>query len=79
MDIKRMTEVEMDNAANALIDWFKSQDIKPSDGSIIMLRLISTQLVGKTTNLVELEKAINNLVTILTCDVVLELKSKLGS
>lgn len=39
-----MTEKDYNDAGNALIDWFKSQGINPADGSIIMIKLIATQI-----------------------------------
>lgn len=71
-----LTDKEYDEAANALIDWFKSQDIKPVDGAKIMIKLMATQLVAKTTDLNKLQSAISNISIALTCDVVLELKFK---
>lgn len=53
-----MTDKEYDDAANALINWFKSQNIHPKDGAIIMLKLIATQLVARTTDLKDLREAI---------------------
>lgn len=71
-----MTEKEYDDAANALIDWFKSQDIKPSDGALIMLKLIATQLVARTTDLKDLREAIDNIAQVVAIEVAQELRSK---
>jgi len=70
-----MTEKDMFDAENALIDWFKSQDIKPSDGSLIMLKTIATQITSRTHDLDELKEAINNASLILVYEVAMIVKS----
>lgn len=71
-----MTEQEYDDAGNALIEWFKSQEIVPKDGAIIMLKLIATQLVARTTDLKDLKKAIDNTAKVIAIEVVQELRNK---
>ena len=66
-----MTEKDMLDAETALINWFKSQDIKPSDGALIMLRTIATQITSRTHDLEELKEAINNASLVLTYEVAL--------
>lgn len=69
-----MTEKEYDDASNALIEWFKSQDIKPSDGAIIMLKLIATQLVSKDTDIKNLNEHVKYITTLLSLEIVEELR-----
>lgn len=71
-----MTEQEYDDAGNALIEWFKSQEIVPKDGAIIMLKLIATQLVARTTDLKDLREAIGNIAQVVAIEVVQELRSE---
>lgn len=71
-----MTDKEYDDAANALINWFKSQGIKPKDGTIVMLKLIATQLVARTTDLKDLREAVGNIALVVAIEVAQELRSE---
>lgn len=71
-----MTEQEYEDAGNALINWFKTQGISPANGSIIMFKLIATQLVAKTRELDKLSKAIKTASEVLTIEVADELRRK---
>jgi len=72
-----LTDKEHDEAANALINWFKSQNINPGDASVIMLKLIATQLVAKTTEVDRLVQAISLATKILTTDVASQIKKRM--
>ena len=57
-----MNDTELDDAGNALINWMKSQDISPANGTAIFIKIMATQLVAKTTNNeFELYAAIQNI------------------
>ena len=71
-----MNEAELDDAGNALINWMKSQDISPANGTAIFVKLMATQLVAKTTDLDRLQFAVDNIKELLTTEIVLELKRK---
>jgi hypothetical protein len=70
-----ITEKDSSAAGDALIDWFKSQGLDPADGSLVMLKLMAAQLVSKTKNVHELERAIGNVKLILTCEIAIALKA----
>lgn len=53
-----MAEHNHSAAANALINWFQSQDIMPADAELIMSKVIATQLVSKSRNLDNLHHAV---------------------
>lgn len=53
-----MEEHEHNKAADALIDWFKSQDIMPADAGVVMAIVIARCLVEKTRNLEKLQDGI---------------------
>lgn len=55
---EKLSHEEREKARHALINWFKSQDIGPADGSFIMISLIADQLTEKSLNLDELQTAI---------------------
>ena len=55
---EKLSDKEVTQAGEALIQWFISQDITPADGSFVMARVIASQLVHKTTNHKELETAV---------------------
>lgn len=67
---KEMNEKEYDDAANALMNWFKSQDLSPNDGVIIMLKLIA-----RTTDLKDLREAIGDIAQVVAIEVAQELRS----
>lgn len=71
-----MNEAELDDAGNALINWMKSQDISPANGTAIFVKFMATQLVAKTTDLDRLQFAVDNIKELLTTEIVLELKRK---
>lgn len=71
-----MTEQEYDAAGNALINWFKSQGISPAHGSIIMLKLMASQLVAKSSKFDDLNRALKTANQILTLEVASELRRK---
>lgn len=48
-----------DAAMIALIAWFKSQDIMPTEATSIMIRLIANQLTTKTKDIDTLQVAAN--------------------
>jgi hypothetical protein len=64
-----MTEREIDQAANALVNWFHSQGISPADGCGIMTKLMAAQLVLKTRNEKALQDSINLSAALLTIEV----------
>ena len=61
-----MSDVELEAAGNALINWMKSQEISPANGTAIFIKLIATQLVAKTTDLDRLQFAVDNIKDLLT-------------
>lgn len=69
-----MTEKDYNDASNALIDWFKSQSIKPADGTVIMIKVMATQLVAKSSKLEDLSRAIILTHEILAIEVASELR-----
>lgn len=71
-----LTEEDYNDASDALIEWFKYQDIKPVDGTMIMLKLIATQLVAKSRELERLSEAMRNISTLLSIEIASELRSK---
>ena len=71
-----MNDAELEDAGNALINWMKSQEISPANGTVIFIKLIATQLVAKTTDLDRLQLAVDNIKELLTTEIVLELKRK---
>lgn len=71
-----MSDVELEAAGNALINWMKSQEISPANGTAIFIKLIATHLVAKTTDLDRLQFAVDNIKELLTTEIVLELKRK---
>lgn len=60
-----MTALERSQAATALIAWFKSQDIDPADGAMIMSSVIAEQIVlganGDLTHCLDASRTMNNL------------------
>jgi len=70
-----MNDTEIDDAGNALINWMKSQDISPANGTAIFIKIMATQLVAKTTdNEFKLYAAIQNINKLLTIEVAAELR-----
>ena len=70
-----MNKAELDDAGNALINWMKSQDISPANGTAIFIKIMATQLVAKTTNNeFKLYAAIQNINKLLTIEVAAELR-----
>lgn len=70
-----MNDAELDDAGNALINWMKSQDISPANGTAIFIKIMATQLVAKTTNNeFKLYAAIQNINKLLTIEVAAELR-----
>ena len=69
-----MNEAELDDAGNALINWMKSQDISPANGTAIFVKLMATQLVAKTTNLDRLQFAVFNIKKLLLIEIASELR-----
>lgn len=65
-----MEKTEIKQAASALMNWFESQDICPADGGLIMSRLIALQLVGKTRDMAELQKAVDIYRLVVLLDIV---------
>lgn len=64
-----MAEHNHNDAANALIAWFQSQDIMPADAGMIMTKVIATQLVSKSRNFDNLAMAVNLYQTKLVLDI----------
>lgn len=71
-----MSDVELEAAGNDLINWMKSQEISPANGTAIFIKLIATRLVAKTTDLDRLQLAVDNIKELLITEIVLELKRK---
>lgn len=69
-----MNEAELDDAGNALINWMKSQDISPANGTAIFVKLMATQLVAKTTDLDRLQLAVFNINELLLIEIASELR-----
>lgn len=65
-----LTEKDLLSASNSLIDWFKSQDLSPSSGTLVMIRVIAGQLVEKDKNILSLHNSINLISQLLTIEVV---------
>jgi len=71
-----MNEAELEAAGNALINWMKSQEINPANGTAIFIKLIATQLVAKTVDTDRLEVAVDNIRKLLTVEIDFELRRK---
>ena len=71
-----ITEKQTIECSDALIEWFKSQECDPADGSLVMLHLMASQLVAKTTDINKLQDAVKGVMIILTCEIALQLKVK---
>lgn len=71
-----MNDVELDAAGNALINWMKSQEIGPLNGTAIFVKLIATQLVAKTVDLNRLSIAVDNIKELLLIEIASELRRK---
>ena len=71
-----MNEAELDDAGNALINWMKSQDISPANGTVIFVKLMATQLVAKTVDLNRLSIAVDNIKELLLIEIASELRRK---
>jgi hypothetical protein len=54
-----MTDKEIDAAMPALIGWFESQDISPSEAGLVMVKLMTAQFVLKSRNADELQEALD--------------------
>lgn len=65
-----MNQVDQTAAGNALINWFKSQDIMPADAGMIMSKVIAGQLVNKSRDMAKLQEAIVIYQAMLTVDIV---------
>lgn len=60
---------ETEEACEALIRWFESQEIKPSDAVSIMIRLMAMQLTIGTKDLDKLEDAVKATRNMLVLDI----------
>jgi len=69
-----MSDVELEAAGNDLINWMKSQEISPANGTAIFVKLIATQLVAKTTNLDRLQFVVFNINELLLIEIASELR-----
>ena len=69
-----ISERDISDCADALVEWFKTQELMPADASLVMFRTVASQLVAKSTDVVELQKAINNVRLLLTLEVAAMLK-----
>lgn len=69
-----MSDDEIRQASNALIQWFLSQDIGPPEAGLIMSATIARNLVSATRNVRSLQEGLNHFNTLLACDIALELK-----
>lgn len=67
---EKLSHEEREKARLALINWFKSQDIGPADGSFIMLVLMADQLTERSLNLDELQTVIRLNAMVLAIEVV---------
>lgn len=76
MSDRILDETELREARNALKQWFISQDINPKEAGIIMVDLIAICLVDKTTDVLELQSAINTFRAGLIMSVALEVREK---
>lgn len=56
-------------AATALMEWFKSQDISPSDAGEVMSTVIATCLIQETRNPGRLLEAANLIRALLLVDI----------
>jgi hypothetical protein len=54
-----MTDKEIDAAMPALIGWFESQDISPSEAGLVMVNLMAAQFVLKSHDADQLQEAID--------------------
>jgi TATA-binding protein-associated factor Taf7 len=64
-----MTERERDEAMNALISWFETMDINPTQAGLIMTRLMAANFVNKSRDTKQLQKAIDLTNALLTTEV----------
>lgn len=64
-----MNDTDYPLAIEALKQWFISQEMDPADAGICCLKLIAQQLTEKTTNLAELNKAIEYHQQVLTMEI----------
>ena len=56
-----MNSKEHAQAGNALVQWFNSQEIGPSDARAIMCKVLATTLARGVTTRADANKAIDNL------------------
>ena len=71
-----MKDKELAQAADALINWFQSQDITPADGGIIMAKVLASALVTKTENVAELSCATESFKLLLLIEIAAYLRQK---
>lgn len=70
-----MNDAEIHDASNALRQWFNSQDIPPPDAGCVMVHLMASLMVQKTTSVSELQFAVKSFNLALTCEIALKLKA----
>lgn len=66
---KNLTFKEREQARVALVEWFKSQDISPADGGLIMISTIADNLTEKTLDLNELAAPVKIFIELLMGDI----------
>jgi len=65
-----MTEKEINSAVNALVTWFESQEITPSEAESVMIKLLaSVYFLKNKDDMVMLQRAINNNKDLLTIEI----------
>lgn len=71
-----ITNREVAQASDALMEWFASQGIQPADAALAMSNLIAQQLVGKTKDVIMLQLAVDNIRTLLMLDIALHFRKE---
>ena len=51
---QKLTALEHKAAANALIEWFRTQDLGPEDASLVMQKVWAKIIIDGTTDLKEI-------------------------
>lgn len=73
-----LTEQDTDAAADALVAWCKTQSLAPADAGIVFSKVIAACLVEKSSDIKELQTAINIFRTNLIMDVAFRLRQTAG-
>lgn len=74
-----LSDKEYDAITNALINWFKSQDINPKDAGVVMCKLSAILFVENSIEINSLNDAIRLHSQLLTTEIRIARKFKLDS